>query len=179
MKFIIIIIIFQNLLFSTEIKEVNKTKKEQTHMETIGGKEDKIVTIKDLRYRAYRSQLPPAEFKDKRIYAETPEGKKGKKDAKNDFRNSIYRLEIYGFRDWNPIIVRYYSMLLLKKYNIKIDRVAGCVVKNGITDHAREYNKVMISALKNKFGGNIFFETKMGAIEMYNDRSSKRNQKYQ
>ena len=135
--------------------------------------------MSDLRNRSYRSQLHPDEFKDKRIYIETIEGGKGKKDALNDFDNGIYRLEIYGYRKQIPRLVSYYRMFLLKKYNIRIDRVAGCVVNGGMTDHAREYNKVMINALKKKFAANVFFETKMEAIKMYKDQNSKRNQKDQ
>ena len=174
MKLISIIIIFQTLLFSGEMNEANKTKDAQTHMETVGGKEVKIVTMKDLRNRIYRSGLHPDDFKVEQNNIETAEGEIGKEDAINDFENGVYRLEIYGYRKQIPKLVYYYRKLLLEKYDITIDRVAGCVINKEVSDRTREYNKAMIIALKKKFGEDIFFKTKMEAIEMYTDKIRKK-----
>jgi hypothetical protein len=175
MKYISLIIIFQILLFPADIKEKNTMNTVQNDIEKDGEKEEKIVTLQDLRNRVYRINLCPKEFKDNRNHPKTAEGEKGKSDALNDFKNGVYRLEIYGYHRNEPRrLVAYYRRLLLKKYNIRIERVAGCSVNNGIVSHAREYNKVMINELKKKFGENVFFDTKMQAIKLYNDKTSKK-----
>jgi hypothetical protein len=57
MKYISLIIIFQILLFPADIKEKNTMKTVPNSTEKDREKEEKIVTLQDLRNRVYRMNL--------------------------------------------------------------------------------------------------------------------------
>ncbi|NQZ60306.1 MAG: hypothetical protein HRT88_22900 [Lentisphaeraceae bacterium] len=84
----------------------------------------------------------------------------GKNRALNDLKNGIYRLEVYG----KPAKYRkYYIQILKEKHNIIIDPVAGCIIRTMILNHAKEYNKIMVLEIKNKFGNDVLSKAQIDA----------------
>ncbi len=79
----------------------------------------------------------------------------GMADASRDFSNGLYRIEIYGLRgtskDPNDVYLE-------KKYQIKMNPVAGCCVTHKIVGHAEGYNVRMKELLFQKYGKDVFQE---------------------
>jgi hypothetical protein len=77
----------------------------------------------------------------------------GIRDAERDFENGIMRIETYGLRMQKSPYDEY-----LKKHEIAVDGVAGCVVNEEILEHAEGYNSTMKSLIRKRLGKDVFTE---------------------
>jgi hypothetical protein len=73
--------------------------------------------------------------------------------AREDFKNGIYRILVYGKRPV-PKFDAYGNYLA--KYGIECYPIAGCIVSDGILGAADGYNGVMKPLLVQKLGTDIF-----------------------
>jgi hypothetical protein len=80
----------------------------------------------------------------------------GKHDARVDVAHGNYKVLTYGLADPSR---SEYSTQLRQRYGVELHAVAGCIVSKSVVDYVAAYNEVSITAVKNKFGRDIFKET--------------------
>lgn len=81
---------------------------------------------------------------------------KGQKEALADLAAGKLKIKTLGrpvswFQEWREI--------LLKNYEIEIQRIAGCLVLDEESDYLNGYNNVSEAEIKKRFGENIFERT--------------------
>ena len=117
------------------------------------------ITKKDEMINLIKSEPPFMEYKNK----------DGKLDAKIDIKNGKYKFKTYGLHsEWFDL----YCKILLTKYNIEVEGIAGCVVTNDIRKYVEDYNSVSMAEIKKKYGNDIFEKSKDEAIEGINKQAN-------
>lgn len=81
----------------------------------------------------------------------------GAKQAESDFKKGVFRILIYG--EPGPFFPS--EIYLQKKYGVETQRIAGCVVSEGLVSGADGYNSTMQKLLNQKFDRDIFAEAKL------------------
>jgi len=85
-----------------------------------------------------------------------PMFKKGQELAKQDIQQNSMKYKLYGQPRMHD---QRFKKLLLHKYNIELDIVAGCLVTDEITYTTDGYNKIIREYTFKKYGKDIFKET--------------------
>src|SRR5215216_3046629 len=77
----------------------------------------------------------------------------GQADAKNDLKNGkmVYKIAGLGFQEEEIC-----KLILLRDYEIELERVAGCEIEEKLGDYKDGYNEVMIEAIEKRYGNDIF-----------------------
>jgi len=86
--------------------------------------------------------------------------RQGKADAQRDINANILAIEVYGFGASND---SEWGRLLQQRYGIEQRVVAGCIVNEKITGHAKGYNEVSHQEIERRLGSDIW--TKIRADE--------------
>ena len=109
----------------------------------------------------YASEKKKMNKKEQLKAAEKAYLKEGEEAAKQDFKNGIYQIKVYGMIPPD----KYYYDYLKEKFNISRKGVAGCMITSKIIKNVAGYNKVMIDLLNKKFKRDIFLEARNYAKE--------------
>ena len=75
-------------------------------------------------------------------------------DGIRDARTGRYILEAYGFGTFTPSAPPLADEIL-KRHDIEINHVAGCVVDVSLMGHAKGYNDVMIKRMRRNLGADV------------------------
>jgi hypothetical protein len=90
--------------------------------------------------------------------------KKGHDDAERDLRAGRLALEIFGLPA--PYFGEY-TRLLLTRYHIELRPVAGCVIDDQISGHARGYNEVAMKEIERRYGKDMLETARQEASQRY------------
>ncbi|WP_432798090.1 hypothetical protein [Poriferisphaera sp. WC338] len=84
--------------------------------------------------------------------------------ANIDIDNNHLEIRTYGLP--HPASTQYQE-ILLQKYNIHINMVAGCIVDEQIIQTTKAYNTVMEAEITKRFAPNIFDQAWEEAVKLY------------
>jgi len=105
--------------------------------------------------------------------ATTPDGsshysastyKKGHDDAERDLKAGRMALEIFGLPA--PYFGEY-TKLLLDRYHIELRQVAGCLIDDQISGHAKGYNEVAMKEIERRYGKDMLETARQEASKQY------------
>jgi hypothetical protein len=80
----------------------------------------------------------------------------GKHNAHRDVASGRYKILTYGIAnpEGSP-----YANLLRERYGVELHAMAGCIVSKSLVDYVAAYNEVSTTAVRGKFGRDVFRET--------------------
>jgi len=88
---------------------------------------------------------------------------RGQLQAASDLRHGVATLRTYGYPAASR---RAYAKLLYKRFGVRLDAVAGCVVSTALIETARGYNKVVSQAIARLYGPNALKRASQDATRL-------------
>lgn len=96
---------------------------------------------------------------------------RGRSEAARDVQNEKFVIKAWGLAEFRindiPSRTEVYESLLLSRYKIRFEWVAGCVIDDETLSYATAYNEVSKAAIEAKFGKDILDKVRKDADKEY------------
>ena len=104
--------------------------------------------------------------------AQTPE--QGRLDASTDIKDGKFIIKAWGLASFQingiPSSEDVYQEILERKYKIRYEWVAGCLIDENTLSYANAYNEVSYAAIKAEYGPDIFEKVRKEADAEYGEK---------
>ena len=105
------------------------------------------------------------------ISAQQSPDERGRSEAAQDVAEGKFVIKGWGLLEFKvndiPTRTEVYEGLLLRKYKISFEWVAGCLIPDELLSYVTAYNEVSKAAIEAKFGKDVFEKTRKEADAEY------------
>jgi hypothetical protein len=95
----------------------------------------------------------------------------GTVEAAQDLKNKCARYCIYG-RSAGLVYLQNWSDIAEKRFGIKVEAIAGCMVGDDLVKYAEDYNKVILEHVSKQYGPTAWRDCREEADANYQRRKS-------